>query len=96
MTYDLLIKNGRIIDGSGRPAFYGDVGVAQGKIVEMGASTAPRGESSRPMDAPSRQGSSTTTVTMMRRSSGIRCAPSPVTTAPPPSSSGTARWRSLP
>src|SRR3989442_9549899 len=36
MTYDLLIKNGRIIDGSGRPAFHGDVAVAQGKIVELG------------------------------------------------------------
>jgi len=36
MAYDLLIKNGRIIDGSGRPAFHGDVAVDGGKIVELG------------------------------------------------------------
>src|SRR5918994_1767573 len=36
MAYDLLIKNGRIIDGSGRPAYHGDVGVERGKIVELG------------------------------------------------------------
>src|SRR5262245_33799114 len=35
MTYDLLVKNGRIIDGSGRPAFHGYVGVARGRIVEL-------------------------------------------------------------
>jgi N-acyl-D-aspartate/D-glutamate deacylase len=36
MAYDLLIKNGYIIDGSGMPAFYGDVAVAGGKVVELG------------------------------------------------------------
>jgi N-acyl-D-aspartate/D-glutamate deacylase len=41
MSYDLLIKNGRIIDGSGRPAYSGDVGVAQGKIVETGRLDGP-------------------------------------------------------
>src|ERR1700752_5395824 len=41
MTYDLLVKNGRIIDGSGRPAFHGDVGVARDKIVELGLLDGP-------------------------------------------------------
>src|SRR5256884_940083 len=36
MAYDVLIKNGRIIDGSGMPSFHGDVAVKDGKIVEMG------------------------------------------------------------
>src|SRR5256712_1493568 len=36
MAYDRLIRNGRVIGGSGRPAFHGDVAVAGGKIVELG------------------------------------------------------------
>lgn len=36
MTYDILIRNGRIIDGSGMPAFRGDVAVKDGKIAAIG------------------------------------------------------------
>ena len=35
MICDLLIKNGFIIDGSGKPGFYGDLAVGQGKIIEI-------------------------------------------------------------
>jgi N-acyl-D-aspartate/D-glutamate deacylase len=41
MTYDLLVKNGRVIDGSGMPSFHGDVGVSRGKIVELGRLSGP-------------------------------------------------------
>jgi N-acyl-D-amino-acid deacylase len=36
MAYDVLIKNGKVIDGSGMPAFAGDVAVKDGKIAEIG------------------------------------------------------------
>ena len=36
MAYDVLIKNGRIVDGSGMPSFHGDVAVKDGKIVGVG------------------------------------------------------------
>jgi N-acyl-D-amino-acid deacylase len=41
MAYDLLIRNGRIVDGSGMPAFRGDVAVKGGKIVEIGKLSGP-------------------------------------------------------
>lgn len=48
MAFDILIKNGRIVDGSGMPSFVGDVGIRGGKILEVGAVS---GEAGRLIDA---------------------------------------------
>ncbi len=34
--YDLVIKNGRIVDGSGNPWFYADIGIIDGRIAKIG------------------------------------------------------------
>jgi N-acyl-D-aspartate/D-glutamate deacylase len=49
--YDLLIKNGTIIDGLRMPAFRGDVGIRNGKIVAMGNI---QGSATRVIDATGR------------------------------------------
>ena len=36
MKYDLLIKNGTVVDGSGAPSFAGNVAVSDGKVVAVG------------------------------------------------------------
>jgi N-acyl-D-aspartate/D-glutamate deacylase len=42
MPYDLVIKNGKVIDGSGLPGFYADVATSGGSIVEVGKVTGER------------------------------------------------------
>jgi len=48
-AYDLLIRGGRIIDGSGNPWFAGEVAVKGGKIVAVGR--VPAGKATREIDA---------------------------------------------
>ena len=35
-SYDLVIRNGRIADGTGNPAYFGDVAVKDGRIAAIG------------------------------------------------------------
>src|SRR5579864_974510 len=35
-NFDLLIRGGRIIDGTGNPSYIGDIGVRGGEIASMG------------------------------------------------------------
>ncbi len=36
MEYEIVIKNGKIIDGAGNPWYYGDIGIKDGKIAKVG------------------------------------------------------------
>lgn len=39
--YDLLIRNGRVADGSGMPSFNADVGVVDGRVADVGRLSGP-------------------------------------------------------
>ena len=39
--YDLVIRNGKIVDGTGTPAVYGDVAITDGKITAVGGKLGP-------------------------------------------------------
>jgi N-acyl-D-aspartate/D-glutamate deacylase len=36
MAYDVLIRGGRVVDGSGLPSYRADVGIRDGKVAEIG------------------------------------------------------------
>jgi dihydroorotase/N-acyl-D-amino-acid deacylase len=48
--YDVLIRNGRVVDGSGNPWFYSDVGIVRDRIVFVGKA-APAVTARRTIDA---------------------------------------------
>ncbi len=39
--FDLLIKGARVVDGSGMPSFYADIGIRDGKVSEVGRLDGP-------------------------------------------------------
>jgi N-acyl-D-amino-acid deacylase len=52
ITYDILLANGRILDGCGNPWFWGDIGISDGRIVEIAPPGRLHGE--RTIDAAGR------------------------------------------
>ena len=58
--FDLVIRQGRVIDGSGNPWYLADVGIRDGRIVAVGYfDERAHGALSMPRDSSSRQVSST-------------------------------------
>lgn len=43
-TLDLLIQNARIVDGTGKAAYSGGIGIRDGRIIQVGKVTMPAGE----------------------------------------------------
>jgi dihydroorotase/N-acyl-D-amino-acid deacylase len=50
-SYDLLITGGEILDGTGAPAYRGDVAVRGGRIVAVSRTTLPRSAAARIIEA---------------------------------------------
>ena len=70
--YDLIIRNGTIVDGSGMPRYKGDVGIEGGKIAAIGKIRDGARETIDATGTSCRPASSTRTRTWMPRFSGTR------------------------
>ncbi len=71
--HDLVIRNGKIVDGTGKPAFIGDVAIDGGKITSVGGKAGlQRGAKSTRLDCWSLPASSTSTLITTARSPGTR------------------------
>ena len=94
--FDLIVRNGFVVDGTGLPRRRVDVGVRDGKVVAPRASRpgAPLGRRSMPRARSWHPASSTCTRTTTRRSRSIRTRRSRASTASPPCSPATAVSRS--
>jgi N-acyl-D-aspartate/D-glutamate deacylase len=65
--HDIVIRGGTIMDGTGKPAFSGDVAIAEGRIAAVGGKQGP---ARREIDA---TGLMVTPRTTTVRRCGIRC-----------------------
>ena len=92
MEYDLLVRGGRVMDGSGLPSYNADVAIKDGKIVKLGRID---GGAAKTLDvgglvvAP---GSSTIIPIWTRRFFGILTAPANPSMESLPSSQEIAGW----
>ena len=74
MTYDLVIRNGTVVDGTGMAPYRADVGIARGRIATIGRIRDTARRTSTPRVMSSRRALSTATPTSTPRSSGTGSA----------------------
>jgi len=75
--FDTLIRNGTIVDGTRAPRFRGDIGISDGKIVQISANGLSVGDAEHVIDA-SGLVVAPGFVDLHTQSNGIPTAPCPV------------------
>ena len=61
--YDLVIRNGKIVDGTGNPWFHGDVAIRGDRIVAVGRVPAGHGQARDRRQGPGRRARASSTCT---------------------------------